>query len=284
MYKPKYKAVSQMRGNKRAGLAHSNSVALQTAPDPNSTQFDPKTGEAKARELAKKRAEEAWQQAGENKGGSKNVRTFKGEASYVIPGRPVEKYAKTPEEIAAWKKARPEIIEEYEDKEVGVVETVSDTGVDKQKPKENKKNDRVSFYKGSNAHNMNFGGHTSYGRIIGEVDLSKQSKSYTVSPEKPISGRPNTFEHREATDREIKAMNSGFFNNTASPYDEGQTEAGWNDYLTRVENRESQLQSKISERKKSNQNKNLEIQKRKQALEAKKAEKAAKITPARKKK
>jgi hypothetical protein len=56
MYKPKYKAVSQMKGNKRAGLAHSNSMALQTAPDPNSTKNDAKTGGPKA-EVELKRKE-----------------------------------------------------------------------------------------------------------------------------------------------------------------------------------------------------------------------------------
>jgi len=243
---------------------------------------DDKSKEKKARELAKKRAEEARIQAGENKGDSKNVRTFKGEASYVVPGQKVERYAKTPEEIAAWKKASEESKAKYRDQNKKVVETVSDTGVDKQKSNtpqnltENKKNDRVNFFKGSNEHNMNFGGHTTYGRNIGKPDLSNH-KSYTESPSKPISGRPNTFEYREATDREMKAMKSRFFSNTANPY---QNEAGWNDYLTRVENKESKLQSKLSERNKLK----LKAQEKREALEAYKAKRAAKNKDARKNK
>jgi hypothetical protein len=244
---------------------------------------DNKSKEQKARELAKKRAEEARVKAGKNEGDSKNVRTFKGEASYVVSGKKVERYAKTPEEIAAWKKASEESKAKYRDKTKKVIETVSDTGVDKQKPTtppENKKDDRVYFFKGSNAHNMNFGGHTTYGRTKGKPDPSNHT-SYTVSPSKPISGRPNTFESRPATDREMKAMKSRFFSKTASPYHnamyEAGNEAGWNNYLTQVEGRESKLQSKVSERNKLKQNTKLERQNKKEALELKKAERAAKI-------
>lgn len=247
---------------------------------------DDKSKEKKARELAKKRAEEARIKAGKNEGDSKNVRTFTGEASYVVPGQKVERYAETPEEIAAWKKASEESKAKYRDKNIKVVETVSDTGVDKQKsntpqpPSENKKNDGVYFFKGSNEHNMNFGGHTTYGRNIGKPDLSKVDTSYTRTPPNPISGRPNTFEYREATDRETKAMKSRFFGSTANPFSEGQTEAGWNNYLTQVENKESKLQSKLSERNKLKS----KAQEKKEALKAYKAERAAKNIDARKKK
>ena len=47
MYKPKYNAVSQMKGNKKAGLAHSNSMAMMIGPDKKGKKNDAKTGESK---------------------------------------------------------------------------------------------------------------------------------------------------------------------------------------------------------------------------------------------
>ena len=227
--------------------------------------------EEKARELARKRAEEARAKAGKNKGDSKNVRTFKGEASYVVPGKKVERYAKTAEEIAAWKKAPEKNKAKYRDQNKKVVETVSDTGVDKQKSTKKKKDNNVHFYKGSNMHNKNFGGRTSYGRSREKPDPNDYP-SYSRSPSKPASGKPNTFESRPATDRETKAMKSRFFSAKANPF---KTPGSWGNYLTQIENREAKLQSKTSERNKLVKNKRSQTESKKAEFQAKKAKRAA---------
>ena len=238
MYKPKYNAVSQMKGNKKVGLAHSNSVAKMTDP------IDPKTGEKKAKEEAKQKALEARKKAGPNLGGSDNVRTFTGEAEYTIPGKKVERFAKTPEEIAAWKKASEKSKAKYRDQTKTVVETVSDRGLDKKQPSVVEKDRTPHFYYGSNEHNMNFGGHSTYGRSVGQP---VGDASYTVSPSNPMSGKPNIFKSRPATEREQKLMNSRFFSSTANPYEV--SEEQWNTYLNNVEARESKIQAEYAKRK-----------------------------------
>ena len=47
MYKPKYNAVSQMKGNKKVGLAHSNSIAMTTDPKERVAKKDGGTVEIK---------------------------------------------------------------------------------------------------------------------------------------------------------------------------------------------------------------------------------------------
>lgn len=61
MYKPKYVAVSKMRGSKKPVLAHSNSIAMMTETDPEKgkKKKDVKTGELKTTvELKKKKPTE----------------------------------------------------------------------------------------------------------------------------------------------------------------------------------------------------------------------------------
>ena len=76
--------------------------------------------------------------------------------------------------------------------------------------------DYGSFTYGSNAHNMNFGGHSTYGKTpAGKTP--KFSQSYTESPKNPISGRDNIAKSRKITAREDQLMKSDFYDQKHHP-------------------------------------------------------------------
>tara|TARA_R110000851_G_scaffold92127_1_gene201030 strand:+ start:1015 stop:1827 length:813 start_codon:yes stop_codon:yes gene_type:complete len=194
---------------------------------------DPDTDKAAAEARALAEAKRLQSEAGANKGNSSNVRDFSGESSYRQKGKKVERLAETPEEIAAWKAASEESKNKYRDKTIDVTQNVSDIGKDpvprKEEPVVELPKPKGYFNYGSNMHNMNFGGHTSYGSTSKEM---KPPSSYANSPENPISGRPNEFKQRPMTDREYAVSQSRFGDNT-SPYNT--TPEEWEAYLTNAE-------------------------------------------------
>ena len=194
---------------------------------------DPDTDKAAAEARALAEAKRLQSEAGANKGNSSNVRDFSGESSYLQKGKKVERFAETPAEIAAWKAASDANKSKYRDKTIGVTQNVSDIGKDpvprKEEPVVELPKPKGYFNYGSNMHNMDFGGHTSYGSTSKEM---KPPSSYANSPENPISGRPNEFKQRPMTDREYAVSQSRFGNNT-SPYNT--TPEEWEAYLTNAE-------------------------------------------------
>jgi len=101
---------------------------------PLEQEKNPSTGET-LQEKADRLAKEKLAAKGENKGGSKDVRTETATVSETIKGKKVEKKATTPKEIEAWKKAPKENKEKYLDKTNTATGTASDTGKDKEIPK-----------------------------------------------------------------------------------------------------------------------------------------------------
>jgi len=80
--------------------------------------------------------------------------------------------------------------------------------------------DYGSFTFGSNMHNMNFGGHSTYGRTAAG-ETPKFSQSYTESTKNPMSGKPNIATSRKITARENQLMKSNFYKG-ANPYNIGE--------------------------------------------------------------
>ena len=76
--------------------------------------------------------------------------------------------------------------------------------------------DYGSFTYGSNAHNMNFGGHSTYGKTPAS-ETPKFSQSYTESPKNPMSGRDNIAKSRKITAREDQLMKSDFYDQNHHP-------------------------------------------------------------------
>lgn len=108
------------------------SALLQVGPKQNPISGN----DLKEKALAEAKAKQLL--AGENKGGANAVRTFEGTASAKIPGKPVEKIASTPAEVAKWKAAKTKAEQEgkpfgeqYKPKTITEKASVSDTGMDK---------------------------------------------------------------------------------------------------------------------------------------------------------
>jgi hypothetical protein len=108
------------------------SALLQVGPKQNPVSGN----DLKEKALAEAKAKQLL--AGENKGAAKDVRTFEGTASAKIPGKPVEKIASTPAEVAKWKAAKTKAEQEgkpfgeqYKPKTITEKASVSDTGMDK---------------------------------------------------------------------------------------------------------------------------------------------------------
>ena len=80
--------------------------------------------------------------------------------------------------------------------------------------------DYGSFTYGSNMHNMNSGGHSSYGRTATGAS-PKFNSSYTVSPKNPASGKSNIAKSRKITARENQLMKSSFYKGY-NPYKVGE--------------------------------------------------------------
>lgn len=108
------------------------SALLQVGPKQNPVSGN----DLKEKALAEAKAKQLL--AGENKGGSKDVRTFEGTASATIPGKKVEKIASTPAEIAKYKAAKMKAEkegkpfgEQYKPKTIIEKASITDTGMDK---------------------------------------------------------------------------------------------------------------------------------------------------------
>jgi hypothetical protein len=108
------------------------SALLQVGPKQNPVSGN----DLKEKALAEAKAKQLL--AGENLGGANAVRTFEGTASAKIPGKPVEKIASTPAEVAKWEAAKTKAEQEgkpfgeqYKPKTITEKASVSDTGMDK---------------------------------------------------------------------------------------------------------------------------------------------------------
>jgi hypothetical protein len=210
--------------------------------DPTGKSKAQKAAEAKA--LAAAKAKQSA--AGSNTGGATNKRTFSGNASYVTKGKEVEEYATTPEQLARWEASSQTSKDQYKDKTNSVTQSVSDLGVNKPTAKKivKKKASNGYYHKGSNMHNQTFGGKTTSG-----YSKSKPvgSKSFTASPDNPKSGKPNTFESRELTDRESKVQKSRFSSKAYNPYNNTEEERA--SYLGGVEKQQGIWDTKVSKKK-----------------------------------
>lgn len=171
----------------------------------------------KARAEAEAKAKQ--QAAGPNTGGSKDIRTFSGTASAVIPGQKVTKFAKTKEEIAKWKAAPKENKDKFKPKTISESASVSDTGMDKPvtpaKPKPNlgewyRETVASNFVSGSASEG--WGREYSQNRIKNSEAKNKYDKEQAKIPGY-LGGvkhaEKNTFEHRPITPREDRAIRSG---------------------------------------------------------------------------
>ena len=76
--------------------------------------------------------------------------------------------------------------------------------------------DYGSFTHASNAHNMNSGGHSTYGKTAAGK-TPRFSQSYTESPKNPMSGKANIVKSRKITSRENQLMKSNFYNPSYHP-------------------------------------------------------------------
>ena len=102
--------------------------------------------------------------------------------------------------------------------------------------------------RGSNIHNMKFGGHSST-QLTDDPNF-KGDTSHRLSPSNPISGKPNTSSVTRLSDNVAAAMNT--------PYNRGRTTGFSEEQATEVNAKEKGRQATISARKK-------EINKRKKA-------------------
>ena len=102
--------------------------------------------------------------------------------------------------------------------------------------------------RGSNIHNMKFGGHSST-QLTDDPNF-KGDTSHRLSPSNPISGKPNTSSVTRLSDNVAAAMNT--------PYNRGRTSGFSEEQATKVNAKEEVRQATISARKK-------EINKRKKA-------------------
>lgn len=229
------------------GLKKKNNTIIKITKVNNMADPKDKSKAQKAAEAEALAAAKAKQTAaGSNTGDATNKRTFSGNASYTLPGQPVERQAKTPEEIAKWKAASPKNKAKYKSTTNEVTKSVSDLGVNKPTAKKivKKKASNGYYHKGSNMRNMPFGGKTSSGfsnsKPIGD-------KSFTASPDSPKSGKPNTFESRELTDREATVRKSRYSSKAMNPYNN--TEGEWASYLGGVEKNQAKWNAEISKKK-----------------------------------
>ena len=126
--------------------------------------------------------------------------------------------------------------------------------------------DYGSFTFGSNMHNMNFGGHSTYGKTAAG-ETPKFSQSYTESPKNPMSGKPNIATSRKITAREDQLMKSKFYRETMNPYSDG--EEKFEQHLKAVETFERRKNDKKFARKKITDKRNTELNAKRKALKAK---------------
>ena len=213
---------------------------------------DPDTDKAAAEARALAEAKRQQSEAGANTGDSSSVRNFSGESSYVQEGKKVERFAETPAEIAAWKAASDANKSKYRDKTVDVTKNVSDIGKDPVPRKEDPVVEPVveppkpkGYYsRGSNIHNMNFGGHEQWRQTTEKVDGPTE---FTNSPENTLSGKDNEFQQRPMTNREAAVSESRFGNREMNPF--RNTPKEWEAYLTNAEKGMAAQSAKANARK-----------------------------------
>jgi len=232
--------------------------------------------DAKAKQLA----------AGENKGGSKNIRNFEGTATVEKEGQKVERFAKTPAEIKKWKAASAENKAKYEKRSATETVKLSDTGVDKPTPitpTPAEPKSYGSWYKtGTAGNNTGFGGSSESGFTNDPSFISSsQQKDYidkyegkNVIANNMASSSQNSFNVKPVTAEEDRV--SRFFRtNVVSPYDDawkdrkgenpGSGETRRQDYIknsitkidTKLANKKA-LQEKLSATREENKKRILE--------------------------
>jgi hypothetical protein len=174
--------------------------------------------------------------------GSKDTRTETATVTAVEKGKKVERFAKTPAEIAAWKAAPQENKEKYIDKTLTATGTASDTGADKptEVPTEGPKNEPKKYgtfwkqgtmtYLGTPSTSSGFSteGYQGQGDI---ANMEKKQLWDTSEVEGDLShnrglnrSKYNTFEKYEVTPEDDLIMRYGeatkrFSANIISPYD-----------------------------------------------------------------
>jgi hypothetical protein len=201
------------------------------------------TGEdLKAQAKAKAEAEAKAKLAalGENKGDSKNVRNVEATATVTKEGKKVEKFAKTPAEIAAWKAAPKENKEKYLKQSATETVKLSDVGKDTPKPPETPKEEPKKYGTFYRQGTMGYGGARGYTSGFstegwqGQGDIANMEKKNEYDKAE-IEGdlshnrglkrsSQNTFEKYDVTPEDDLMMRYGdaskmFPANRLSPYD-----------------------------------------------------------------
>ncbi len=135
--------------------------------------------------------------------------------------------------------------------------------------------DYGSFTYGSNAHNMNSGGHSTYGKTAAGK-TPRFSQSYTESPKNPMSGKANIAKSRKITAREDQLMKSDFYNQKYNPT---QDKKKFETHLQNIETFEKRKNDKKFARKKITDKRNADLNVKREALKQKqntaRAERAA---------
>ena len=126
--------------------------------------------------------------------------------------------------------------------------------------------DYGSFTFGSNEHNMNLGGHSTYGKTAAG-ETPKFSQSYAESPKNPMSGKANIAKSRKITAREDQLMKSKFYNEKINPYSDG--EKKFEQHLQNIETFERRKNDKKFARKKITDKRNTELNAKRKALKVK---------------
>ena len=196
------------------------SAFLQTRTTTTVNPVSGNTTKEQAAAEAKKKAEEKLAESIKNKPlVGTETRNTEGSASYTTPGKKVERFATTPAEIAAWKKAPEENKKKYED----VVTEVKGTASGQGKIDEIKEKDYGSWYKSTV--DQNFGGGGSWGSTMDKefIKAGEKQNAYDTSRGNQIApgSNPagNLFKYQKITEQENR------LGPTASPYD-----TRWSDY------------------------------------------------------
>ena len=201
------------------------SAFLQTRTTTTVNPVSGNTTKEQAAAEAKKKAEEKLAASIKNKPlEGTETRNEEGSASYTTPGKKVEKFATTPAEIAAWKKAPEENKKKYEDVVTEVKETASGQG----KIDEIKEKDYGSWYHSTVDQNFGGGGGWGMTRSQSFLDAGERQNRYDTSRGNQIApgSNPagNIFEHRRITEQENRMQNSGY-GTLVNPYSDR-----WSDY------------------------------------------------------
>ena len=173
-----------------------------------------------AKKLATADAQAKLAAAGKNPGGSTDIRNFEGKATVTKKAKPVERFAKTPAEINAWKNAPQANKDKYRDQSVTETVTLSDRGADK--PKETPKltptpsaNNMTWFksntnYKSSGAEVIGGGSYSNDRITEGNTKNAADTDANTTKQGRPYStGEKNQFNSTSFTEQETKLWNAG---------------------------------------------------------------------------